>query len=167
MDKTRRRAMSFFKILIIVLVLIYILSPVDLIPDIFPISGWLDDAFLLGVLFYYLKRGRLPGFLSWLQKAKGTRQDRQRQFFQQGPQSGFQTGTQGRDPYEVLGLKPGARPDEIRTAYRRAVQAYHPDKVSHLGREIQEVAEKKFVEIQAAYERLMEKNRDGYGHGHE
>ena len=152
--------MSFFKILMSVVVLIYILSPADLIPDIFPVLGWLDDAFFLGALFYYLKRGRLPGFLSWLEKSKRARQDRQRQFFQQGPESGFQAGTQGRDPYEVLGLKPGAGPDEIRTAYRRAVQAYHPDKVSHLGREIQEVAEKKFVEIQAAYEKLMKKNRE-------
>lgn len=150
--------MNLFKILIIILVLIYIFSPVDLFPDVFPISGWLDDAFLLGVLLYYLKRGSLPGFLSWLGRSKTAHQERQRQFFQQRPKFDSQTDTRTQNPYEILGLKPGASPEEIRSAYRRAVQAYHPDKVSHLGPEIQELAEKKFVEIQTAYEKLLGKN---------
>jgi DnaJ-domain-containing protein 1 len=29
--------------------------------------------------------------------------------------------------YEVLGLKPGSSPDEIRAAHRRLMQANHPD----------------------------------------
>ena len=32
------------------------------------------------------------------------------------------------DPYKVLGLKAGASPDEIRSAYRRLVKKYHPDR---------------------------------------
>ena len=37
----------------------------------------------------------------------------------------MQTG----DPYKVLGLKVGASPDEIRSAYRRLVKKYHPKRV--------------------------------------
>jgi len=54
-------------------------------------------------------------------------------------------------------VKPGAGPDEIRAAYRRAAQAYHPDKVAHLGSELKELAQKKFVAIQNAYNALMGK----------
>ena len=146
--------MNFAKILIIVVVLIYIISPVDVLPDFIPISGWLDDAFLLGILLYYLKRGHLPGFLSWLERFIAA--DRNRQNFQQKrkstPRAAGDSGT--RDPYEVLGIRPGAGPEEIRSAYRKVVQAYHPDKVSHLGRELRELAQIKFVEIQNAYEEL-------------
>ena len=30
--------------------------------------------------------------------------------------------------YEILGLKPGAQPDEIRKAYRKLALHYHPDR---------------------------------------
>jgi DnaJ-domain-containing protein 1 len=36
------------------------------------------------------------------------------------------------------------------------MQEYHPDKVSHLGEELQEVAHRKTLEIQRAYERLRQ-----------
>ena len=31
------------------------------------------------------------------------------------------------NPYEVLGLKPGATQDEIKAAYRKLIKQYHPD----------------------------------------
>ena len=146
--------MNFPKILIIVFVLIYILSPVDGLPDFIPIAGWLDDAFLLGVLLYYLKRGQLPGFLSWLERF--TTAGRNRQNFQQKQKSSPRAAADSdtRDPHAILGVRPGAGPEEIRSAYRKVIQAYHPDKVSHLGREFRDLAQKKFVEIQNAYEEL-------------
>ena len=146
--------MNFAKILMIVFVLIYILSPVDGLPDFIPVLGWLDDAFLLGVLLYYLKRGQLPGFLSWLEKF--TAAGRNRPNFQQEQKSTPRAAadSEAKDPHEVLGVRPGASPEEIRSAYRKVVQAYHPDKVSHLGGEFRELAQKKFVEIQNAYEAL-------------
>jgi len=32
-----------------------------------------------------------------------------------------------RDPYEILGLKPGAKPAEMKAAYRRLAKRFHPD----------------------------------------
>jgi len=150
--------MNFWRILVLVFLLVYIFSPVDLLPDIFPITGWLDDAFLLGVVLYYLRKGRLPAFLSWLGGSSGSRRQARNKFDQQGADRETQNDPGTQDPHELLGLKPGAGPDEIHAAYRRAVQMYHPDKVSHLGAEFQELAARKFVAIQAAYEKLMGKD---------
>jgi len=63
--------------------------------------------------------------------------------------------TESSDPYALLGVNSGAGPDEIRAAYRRMVAQYHPDKVSHLGKEFQEMAHQKLIAIQQAYEVLM------------
>ncbi|MBW2012095.1 MAG: J domain-containing protein [Deltaproteobacteria bacterium] len=71
--------------------------------------------------------------------------------------SSYQGRTRPKDPYEILGVSPGAGVEEIRNAYRQAVKTYHPDKVSHLGPEFQELAKEKFVEIQNAYEKLTGK----------
>jgi len=36
---------------------------------------------------------------------------------------------QGRAPWEVLGVKPGATPDEVRAAFRRVAMRAHPDRM--------------------------------------
>jgi curved DNA-binding protein CbpA len=56
----------------------------------------------------------------------------------------MQTG----DPYKVLGLKVGASPDEIRSAYRRLVKKYHPDRNPSAS------AATQFIAVQTAYEQL-------------
>lgn len=56
--------------------------------------------------------------------------------------------------YEVMGVEPGASKEEIRKSYLELVKKYHPDRVAHLGEEFKELAHKKFLEIQNAYERL-------------
>src|SRR6056297_1608349 len=102
---------------------------------------------------------KLPAFLSWLGRLL---------FKKSGGGSDQTAGSwrteerrdpSGRpnNPYAVLGLKPNANRDEIHAAYRELVQKYHPDKVSHLGEEFQEMAQKRFVEIQNAYDELMGK----------
>ncbi|TET36009.1 MAG: J domain-containing protein [Planctomycetota bacterium] len=55
------------------------------------------------------------------------------------------------DLYKALGVTPGASSAEIQQAYRKLAREYHPDKVSHLGHELQEVAEKKMRLINRAY----------------
>lgn len=61
-----------------------------------------------------------------------------------------------KSPYEVLGIAQNANLDEIKKAYRDLSQQYHPDKVNHLGAELKEVADRKFKEINQAYQILKE-----------
>ena len=58
------------------------------------------------------------------------------------------------DPFEVLGVARTASSEEIRVAYRARMQEYHPDKVAHLGEELQRLAHLKSQEIQRAYRQL-------------
>jgi restriction system protein len=58
------------------------------------------------------------------------------------------------DPYAVLGVSPTASLEEIRAAYRREMVNYHPDKVAHLGKDLQEFAKAKAQQINRAFEEL-------------
>lgn len=49
--------------------------------------------------------------------------------------------------YQILGLKPGARKEEIKRAYRRLAKKYHPD--------VNPKGEQKFLLIREAYEYLL------------
>ena len=62
--------------------------------------------------------------------------------------------TEDFDPHAVLKVPRGASGEEIRTAYLRELGRYHPDKVSHLGDEFQQIAAEKTREIIKAYEIL-------------
>lgn len=55
------------------------------------------------------------------------------------------------DPYAVLGLTRGSSDEEIHRAYREMANMYHPDKVSHLGKELIDLATHKFSLIGEAY----------------
>ncbi|MBQ8149719.1 MAG: J domain-containing protein [Clostridia bacterium] len=64
-----------------------------------------------------------------------------------------------RDPYEVLGLSPGASDDEIKAAYRKLAKKYHPDLNGGSAE-----AERKMKEVNDAYTYLIKnKGQGGYG----
>jgi len=42
--------------LFIILALAYIISPADVLPDVFPIIGWIDDLGLAGIAIFILSR---------------------------------------------------------------------------------------------------------------
>ena len=58
------------------------------------------------------------------------------------------------DPYQILDVQRDASKQEIKAAYKKLAAQYHPDRVQHLGKEFQELANRKFVAIQRAYETL-------------
>ena len=63
--------------------------------------------------------------------------------------------SQKRDYYEVLGVSKTATDDELKKAYRKLAKQYHPD--ANLNNK--EEAEKKFKEINEAYETLSDPQR--------
>ena len=60
-------------------------------------------------------------------------------------------------PYEILGLKLGASPAEVKRAFLKLARRYHPDKAYHLGADQVQHAEERFKELMAAYEKLVGK----------
>jgi len=64
-----------------------------------------------------------------------------------------------KDPYEVLGVRPGASEEEIRRAYRELARKYHPDQ--YADHPLSGLAQEKMKEINEAYDFLM-KNKNGY-----
>jgi len=144
------------RILPILAALLYVISPVDLAPDFLPGLGWVDDLLVLGLLLWYLirQRGQLPWDVQWGRTGgPWTRRPRP-----PSPED-LTVDFSQMDPYTLLEVSPQASPEEIKAAYKRAVARYHPDKVTHLGKEFQELAHKKLLAIQQAYEILQSKSR--------
>ena len=56
--------------------------------------------------------------------------------------------------YKILGIEPTATDEEVKKAYRDMAKKNHPDLVSNLGEEVRQAAEKKFQEVNAAYESI-------------
>ena len=131
--------------------LLYVLFPRDMVPDFLVGWGWLDDLVVLFFLLQYYRR-------LYQQRRPGNRTDQTRQTDDDRHHRTTGSGTrERRDPYAILGIAPGATGEEIRSAYRRLAAQYHPDKVQHLGKELQELAEARFKEIQQAYDYLARK----------
>lgn len=63
--------------------------------------------------------------------------------------------------YSVLGISSSATDDEIKKAYRKMAIENHPDKVGYMGEDIRKAAEKKFMAINEAYEKI--KKQRGIG----
>jgi len=53
------------------------------------------------------------------------------------------------DPYAILGIGPGAAPNEVAAAYRRLAKRYHPDRAGERGA-------RRMAEINAAYDQLRD-----------
>ena len=137
------------KLLAIVAALLYILSPWDLLPDFLAGFGWLDDLVILGLLVRYL-------LLKWRdqQREQPRGSEDQAHSDRTESQGSTENGSEPYDPYRILEVDRNASPEDIKKAYRRLVNRYHPDKVAHLGDEFRELAENRFKEIQRAYNDL-------------
>jgi uncharacterized membrane protein YkvA (DUF1232 family) len=135
----------------ITLALLYVLSRIDLIPDTLVGWGWIDDLFVLYLLYRYLKR------IAAARRPYDTSGDHQQQYEQPSGRQAQTDQTSPKDAYEILGVSRTASAEEIHAAYRKLANQYHPDKVAHLGQEFQELAEQRFKQIQMAYQELTKK----------
>jgi len=164
---------SLVKFVLILLGLAYLISPADLIPEMYlPWIGWIDDSLILMCLYHLIRYGRLPSFLFKKGNKQSTGKQRQGggQTYKKAEsnQSSDRTDTSGqstkgnnsthkdtlKSPYEILGVDKSASWSEIQAAYKNKAKQYHPDKLSHLGEEFSTLANEKFLEIQQAYAKL-------------
>jgi hypothetical protein len=135
--------------LVLIGALFYFLFPRDLIPDYFVGWGWIDDLIILYLAWRYFRR-HAPG------RQTGEHSDQSRhQTDDRQSRAADTDGGSPKNPYTILGISAGASKEEIKAAYRRLAAKYHPDKVQHLGKEFQKLAEERFKEIQQAYDQLI------------
>ena len=121
--------------------LLYLRSPIDLLPDRLGAIGLVDDILVVAVTIWWLRR-----------RGAQMRAARERPA---GAAAGTDaTAAAAWNPHAVLGVAPGASPEEISAAYREQMRRYHPDRVAHLGEELRELAHRKTLDIQRAYTEL-------------
>lgn len=138
------------RFLLAILALAYTICPYDLLPDFLIGLGWIDDLVVLGLIWWYFYVYRKRRYVN-----EAYRQRNDQSSERENESRSFEDeATTLKDPYSVLGIDKGASQEEIKMAYRQLANRYHPDKVSHMGDEFRELAERRFKEIQEAYQEL-------------
>ncbi len=173
---------AYVKFALILFGLAYLISPVDIIPDILvPYLGWLDDGLVLWTVYYLIRYGQMPWFLfkkrgvpgkspgpagqggkrfTGTPNGSGPKQNRSRASGTSTSETNSRQqdrAEQPKSPHDILGLGPDASWEQIHAAYKENIKKYHPDKVQHLGKEFAHLANEKFLEIQTAYETLKKR----------
>ena len=134
---------------LIIIAVLYLVFPRDLIPDFLGSGlGVIDDLLLIALLTYFY-RNRLKKYA-----ARATHESVGPDPREHTSREKAEASESSFDPYGILSIDSSASGEEIRAAYKARMHEYHPDKVAHLGEELQKVAHRKSVEIQQAYERL-------------
>ncbi len=150
-----RVAPGTLKLWLILAAILYLLLPYDLVPDFFGLPGRLDDLLLMAwFAWIYHDRVRQPA--GGTAGSGGTRgsADPSGRRGRGGDAPPRSTDEGGFDPYRVLGVPRSASQEAIRAAYRARMSEYHPDKVAHLGEDLQRLAHEKSQTIQRAYRTL-------------
>ena len=150
MAQSKQSGFSAWTWAFIGLAALYLLSPIDLVPDLVPILGWVDDVLIGVVTLWMLNRARQRRAANgqWAGGEQSSSRQRQRE-----PSSGAADAAK-LDPWQVLQTSRHASPDELAAAYKAQLLRYHPDRVAHLGEEFQRLAHQRTLEIQQAYARL-------------
>lgn len=123
----------------LILAIVYFVFPLDLIPDIFGPFGRLDDLIIFGIAVWRVVKDRK-------QRATSKQASTEETASKKNPS----------DPYELFKLARGASRAEIDTRYKELAKDYHPDRVAHLGEDLQKVAHEKMIEIQKAYDTILQ-----------
>ena len=121
---------------LIIILIIYIISPLDLFPFVF------DDLIASGFLIYFWRKFK--------------NQKNQRNYYSKGQsQANIKSkpdGQMGLDQaHSLLNVNSDASWSDVQKAYKEKMTKSHPDKVAHLGEELQEKARELAVEINKAY----------------
>ena len=117
--------------------LLYLRSPIDLLPDRLGPIGLLDDVLVILAAIWWLRRRLARAEAERSRTSAADTEDA--------------TENAAWDPHAVLGVTRGASAEEITRAYREQMRRYHPDRVAHLGEELRQLAHRKALEIQRAY----------------
>ena len=56
--------------------------------------------------------------------------------------------------YKILEINQKSNDSELKRGFRKMANKYHPDKVAHLGPEMQALAEEKFKAVNDAYQKI-------------
>lgn len=123
-------------IILMIILIIYIISPWDAHPHFF------DDLIASGLLFrlWYMYR----------------KHKRQRDYYyshsqsQENRKSEPNVGLDLEEAYRLLGVSPNASLEEIQKAYKEKVAKSHPDKVAHLSEELQKKAKELTLKFNTA-----------------
>jgi len=135
---------KFINYIWIILLAIYIISPIDANPLFF------DDLIAAGVMFYFLYKNAKQK--QQQQQSSDYRQSQTGQESQQNSTAGPQGQLTLDRAYRILGITSGSTLDEINRAYKEKMTKTHPDKVSHLSEELQEKAKELTLELNEAYD---------------
>ncbi len=110
--------------------------------------------------FLLFEWGKLTAVVDVDAVGGSSRPDRLGSLVQQAFATGSRAGTKGStnevqfqssDPYKILGANELDSEEEVKRKYKQMVLQYHPDRVAHLGPELQDLASKKTKEINAAF----------------
>jgi DnaJ-domain-containing protein 1 len=118
--------------------------------------GWLEFGVIVGCC--------LVGFIivnavmdTRRAKAEGQQKDRDAEKQNRGSKDGEATSDRQRRKspprswWEMLNVDRNASPEQIKTAFRKEISKYHPDRVEGLGVELRELADRMAKELNTAY----------------
>ena len=130
--------------LALILAIVYLIWPIDLIPDLFGPVGRIDDLLVIALVAWQAYK------YARAQKTSNTENS-----------TAPNIEEHNKDAYEIFALQKGASSSEIEARYKELARQYHPDKVAHLGIDLQKLAHEKMIEIQRAYDELLAKATRG------
>ncbi len=130
----------------LILLIIYILSPLDAHPLFF------DDLIASGVLFYLLYKNAKQKRQGNYSYSRSQSQENKRN------ESNAHFGL--KEAYRLLDINPDASWKEINKAYKEKMVKSHPDKVNHLSEELQDKAKELTLNLNNALD-IIKRNRKG------
>ena len=124
---------------LIIILIIYIISPLDLFPFVF------DDLIASGFLFYFWRK---------FKNQKNQKSYYSRSKSQTNINAGSDRTMNLDESYKLLNVSSDAPLSEVQKAYKEKMAKSHPDKVAHLSEELQKKAKELALEINNAYNNI-------------